>query len=165
MRTIICGRDYAIICSFFLGLSIWIGYPGYVNNYYLYQFKGTYTKTQGTIQSFSIGHIGAARSDAMHLGISVTYNVNGEKYECRKLTWGAFSPGSMESYSYFGVLYKNHTPVDVYYDPQYPQNSVLLPQVNGDDYAYQIGIGFFIVFLLLVLIYPMKDFRRSFMRF
>ncbi len=165
MKGLLPLRDYALVCLFFLGLSLWIGYPGYINNYYLYKFKGTYSKTQGHITSFSIKHIGPARSDASRLGLTVSYMVNGKIYKCRKLTWGAFSPGSMNDYSYIGVLYKKSSSIDVYYDPQNPQNSALLPNINGDDYAYQIGIGLFVVFLLLVGIYPMKNFRRSFMRF
>lgn len=164
-RAILAGRDYSIVCTFFLALSLWIGYPGYVNNYYLYRFNGKYAKTKGIITHFYIGHAGPARSDAEKLEMSIAYNVAGKQFECRKLTWGASSPGSMNSYSYLGNLYRSKTPVDVYFDPAYPQNSALLPYINGDDYAYQVGIGFFGVFVLLVFIYPMKKFRATFMLF
>ena len=91
------------------------------------------------------------RPDRYQVVPTCRYRVNGVEYYCRRMSFGSGGSGSREKCLGLAASYPPGREVPVYYDPQAPAVSVILPGVEVSNQAFIAAAGVAVILGLAIL--------------
>ena len=102
------------------------------------QASRAWSSTQGTVDSSQVIASGSQRSKWYKAQVTYTFKVNGQSYTSDKVFFGDARSSSMPKEQRVADRYKAGAPVEVFYNPQQPQEAVLERRTGGTTVVYLI---------------------------
>ena len=102
------------------------------------QASRAWPSTQGTVASSQVITSGSSRSRWYKAQVTYTFTVDGQNYTSDKVFFGDARSSSMAKEQRVVDRYKAGAPVEVFYNPQQPQEAVLERRTGGTTLVYLI---------------------------
>lgn len=114
--------------------------------------SSTWESTPGIITSSKIeDELTSDSTVVFHARINYAYEVNGKKYDGTRISFGDFSSSSSERPFEITQRYSLGKKVDVYFNPENPKDSLLLPGIQPQTYFTTYFALVFLLFGALIL--------------
>ncbi len=108
--------------------------------------------TQGTIVSSELFTSGRGKSRWYKAQISYTFTVSGQSYTGQRVFFGDSRSSNMGREQKVVDRYQAGAPVEVFYDPQQPQEAVLERRTGGTNLTYLILGSVLLVFAVFMAV-------------
>ena len=102
------------------------------------QASRAWSSTQGTVDSSQVITSGSQRSQWFKAQVTYTFTVNGQRYTSDKVFFGDARSSSRPKEQRVADRYQAGGPVEVFYNPQQPQEAVLERRTGGSTMVYLV---------------------------